>query len=184
MRLRFGTGHEVLDSFASARADIGPDLADAEPLAYLDGLAQAGRPEAALSFCAYLLPRREAVWWGCRGLKTLPSRLPPADAVAALAAAERWVERPDDAGRRAALALAMAGDLAQPEAWMAVAAGWAGGSMALGAYAVPVQPHLTARAVRAGLLLGLAALPGAGRREALDGLLGLGRRMVAGAEVL
>lgn len=184
MRLRFGTGHEVLDTFSTARRDIGVERADASPLAYLDALGDGAPPEAALSFCAYLLPRREAVWWGCRALRALGHPGPEGEPAGPLSAAERWVERPDDASRRAALALGIDSDLEQPTPWMALAAGWAGGSMALGAYAVPVQSHLTARAVRAGLLLGLAALSPLRRHEAGARLVGLGRRIASGEEVL
>lgn len=184
MRLRFDSGHEVLHSFATARSDIGHDLPDGPPLAYLDALHGSAGSAAALSFCAYLLPRREAVWWGCRALRTLAGGLSYDGGDAPLAAAERWVERPDDALRRLALALAMESELDYPEPWMAFAAGWAGGSMALGAYAVPAQPHLTARAVRAGLVLALAVLPPRRRREVGHQLVGLGRRIAEGGEAL
>ena len=48
----------------------------------------------------------------------------------------------------------------QPATWMALAAGWSGGSIVapdLGP--VPAPPHQTARAVRAGLMIAMAQIP-------------------------
>ena len=182
-RLRFTTAHEVLDTFPQARADIGREVADADPLACLDALAAADAAGAAVAFCAYLLPRREAVWWACRSLRHLLGT-PAPDGDPALKAAEAWVAVPDDGRRRAALDLAMASDLASPWPWLALSAGWAGGSMSPGEHAVAAPPHLTARAVRAALLLALAQAPAKSRDDKARQCLAIGRRLASGQEVV
>ncbi|HEX4767930.1 MAG TPA: hypothetical protein VH414_16825 [Lichenihabitans sp.] len=182
-RLRFTTAHEVLDTFPQARADIGREVPDAEPLACLDALAAADAGGAAVAFCAYLLPRREAVWWACRALRLLLP-MPTRNDDAALKAAEAWAVAPDDARRRAALDLALASDLASPWPWPALSAGWAGGSMSPGEHAVAVPPHLTAKAVRAALLLGLAQVPPKSRGEKARQCLAIGRRLATGEEAV
>ncbi len=182
-RLRFTTAHEVLDTFPQARADIGCEVPDAEPLACLDALAAADAVGAAVAFCAYLLPRRDAVWWACRSLRLLLPT-PAHDDDRALKAAETWVAVPDDARRRAALDLAMASDLASPWSWLALAAGWAGGSMSPGDHAVAAPAHLTAKAVRAALVLALAQAPAKSRGEMALQCLAIGRRLATGEEAV
>ncbi|MEO0035144.1 MAG: hypothetical protein RLZZ501_1167 [Pseudomonadota bacterium] len=112
--------------------------------------------DEAIGLYAAALPRREAVWWAslCCGL-TAPQDQTLA-ALRAREAAECWVRRQDEESRRAAQAAAGAAEPA-PEAWVAMAAFWSGGSIApLGLSEVPPAPHLTATAVQGAL--GLAAI--------------------------
>jgi hypothetical protein len=161
--LRFSTARDVFEAFPSAHEDITTSPAEVEPTAFVKRLATSATPEDAVGFCAYMLPRREAVWWACQCLRALnPS--PPAEEAAALEAAETWVREPEEHRRRAALRLTSAADRRAPATWAAFGAAWSGGSMVEGEHPVPTPPHLTAKAVRAAVLIALARV-GAKERE-------------------
>ncbi len=177
-RIRFTTAAQVFEAFPAARDDIEARPTQDPPLAFLRALAASDTPEDAVAFCAYVLPRREAVWWACQCVRgMIPA--PGADEQAGLAAAEAWVREPEEERRLQALRLGMGADRGLPTTWLALAAAWSGGSMALpeDGVAVPSPPHLTAQAVRAAVLIALARI-GARERAAyiatcLDGALRL-----------
>jgi hypothetical protein len=154
--LRFTTVRDLYDAFPTAADDVGVPPSDEHSLAFLQSLVAKGSWNAAVSFCAYLLPRREAVWWGCQSLRHVKPQAAPSEA-SALEAAEAWVREPEEDVRREALKRGMQGDGQMPATWMALAAGWSGGSIAPPEFGVlPAGPHQTARAVRAGLLIALS----------------------------
>jgi len=157
--LRFPTVRDLYDAFPTAADDVGTPASDEESLAFLRSLMANAAWDPAVSFCAYVLPRREAVSWGCQSLRRIQPQLAPAE-ISALAAAERWVREPEEQFRREALKVGMLGDVRMPAVWTALAAGWSGGSMMPPEYpAMPAAPHQTARAVRAGLLIAMTQLP-------------------------
>ena len=109
--------------------------------------------DKAVGFCAFLLPRREAVWWGCRTVKTFIPE-PSPDEEEAIRVAEEWVREPDDERRAAALELGRRASSKLATTYLALAAGWSGGRLTVGAdEAVPVPPHQTAQVVRAAVLI-------------------------------
>ena len=121
---------------------------DDTPGDFLDRLVAQGRLADAVRFLAFALPRREAVWWACLCAREVLPSPPPAEAVAALEAAEAWVYKPMEDNRRAAMAKAEAARLASPGAWAAVGAFWSSGSLAPPELAaVPPGPELTGTAV-------------------------------------
>lgn len=155
-KIRFETAREVFEAFPTAQDDINATPTDDPPLAFLTALADTETPEDAIGFCAYLLPRREGVWWASQCVRSLLPG-PAADEEASLAAAEAWVREPGEPRRRAALTLGMASDKTAPTTWIALAAGWAGGAMHESEHgAVAAPPHLTAKAARAAVLTALA----------------------------
>ena len=163
-RLRFSTAREVFETFPSAGKVIATKPAAEHPLAFLRRLAQGPAPAEAIAFCAYVLPRREAVWWAAQSLRAMqPVGSAPDEG---LVAAEAWVRDPRDETRRAALALADAGDPARPGTWVAFAAGYSGGSMVEG-HAVPCPPDLTAKMARIAVLTALGRLTGREHQAAL-----------------
>jgi hypothetical protein len=156
--LRFATVRDLYDAFPTAKDDVGMPASDEPSLAFLQSLVAQGAWEAAVSFCAYLLPRREAVWWGCQSLRRMKSQFPPPE-LAALDAAEAWVLEPEEDSRRAALKVGMLTDGGLPAAWMALAAGWSGGSIMPPEYGfMSAGPHQTARAVRAGIMIAMTQM--------------------------
>ena len=110
-----------------------------------------------MTFSAFLLPKREAVWWGCQCLRAFS----PAYADEALLAAEAWVRTPEETIQRAALALSANGDRKTPTTWLAMAAGHSGGNIAPEGARFPARPgtDTTAISVKAGVILGLSRTP-------------------------
>ena len=180
-RLRFATVLEVYDAFPTLRDDITASPSEDAPIPFLEGLAATPTPEDAITFCAYLLPRREAVWWACqcaRGLLGIAAE----DGDDAMRSAEDWVRLPEDGQRVAALNLGMAADRLLPTTWLALAAGWSGGSLVHSHHGpVPAQPYMTARAARAALLIALAKVPARDRATQIRICVASGVKLLDGA---
>ncbi|POR51438.1 DUF6931 family protein [Bosea psychrotolerans] len=156
---RFLTARDVFEAFPTAGEDIEAAPSDAAPRDFLVGLIDSKTPEDAISFCAYLLPRREAVWWGCscvRGLADERERQ-QIEQNRAFQAAELWVKDPQQSRRIEALRIGFASQRADASTWLALGAAWSGGDMADNPHApVMAPPHLTAKAIRAAVLIALA----------------------------
>ena len=165
--IRFATARDLFDAFPTARNDVDAEPNDMPPLQYVQSLIAENSLEKAGTFCAYLLPRREAVWWACRCLKMLAPNAPPEEK-ALLKSAEDWVSVPEEDRRLAALELGMRSNHRWPSTWVALAAGWSGGNILLGVQATaPAPPEQTPRAVRAALLSAVSRLQPAERAKAL-----------------
>jgi hypothetical protein len=157
-QVRFATVRDLFDSFPSAADDVGELEEDLHSLEFLRRLIAAQRWEPAISFCAYLLPRRAAVDWASRSVRRMmPSPRP--DESRMLEFAEAWVADPDEPRRRKVLSAGTVGDTKSPATWVALAAGWSGGSIVpeeMG-YA-PADPEQTAKAVRVALFIALSRI--------------------------
>lgn len=163
-KLRFSTAQEVFATFPAARQAISAAPTTEAPLAFLRGLVKSGQNKDAIGFCAFLMPRRETVWWALQSVQRMqPPGAPPDPA---LKAAEAWVRDPTDETRRAALALGDSGDHASPGTWVALAAGYSGGSM-VATHPLPCPPDLTAKTARIAVLTALGRVPERERDAAL-----------------
>jgi len=191
-RLRFETARDLLEAYPQARDELMIEPADVPSLTFLDELSKHQVVDKAIGFCAYLLPRREAVWWGCQSVRALA---PPTDhkEVAALRAAEDWVRVPEEEQRLTALASGRQSDYRAAATWMALAAGWAGPGMPPGSLAgfegaspaasdawLPIPPDYTAKAVRSGILIAATKLSPQQRTESLKRCAAEGARIAAG----
>lgn len=166
-RLRFTTARQVFEAFPPALDDIEAEPSDIEPVGFLKGLLDGQTPEDAIGFCAYMLPRREAVWWACQCIRAGGAKLEKAD-TELLEIAEAWVNEPEEERRLAANQAGMAAVKKGPAAWAALAAAWSGGSLTPEPQQpVPPPPYLTAQAVRAAVLTTLASAEPAKRRDQL-----------------
>lgn len=95
---------------------------DPVSIVLLERLYERGLLMEAARLVGYALPEREAVWWACKCVAhTAPASLPP-EQEAALAAAENWVRRPDDATRAKASRAASDAGYDTACAWTARAA--------------------------------------------------------------
>lgn len=152
----FAATNDLFDAFPTASEDMTSRPAGEAPLEFMQALAHGPIPEEAITFGAYLLPRRKAVWWGHECLRTLTQLLTEQD-LRMMMLAEHWVREPEEEQRIAALEQAMACRSKTPGVWIALAAGWTGGSMVdppMPKLSPP--PYLLPRAVNAGILSGLA----------------------------
>jgi hypothetical protein len=181
-RLRFATARQVFDAFPAAREDIAAEATNDGPLVFLRALADSPTPEDAVTFCAYLLPRREAVWWACHCVRALQAARGITE-TEPLRLAEAWVRDPEEEMRQKALAHGLAADPARADSWVALAAGWSGGSMAAPEQpTVPPPPHMTAKAVRAAVLMAIAVIGATDRRRALKACVEAGLRFAEGGD--
>jgi hypothetical protein len=150
-RVRFATVKDLFLSFPTAAVETGEDASDEDPVAFVRRSLADSRIDAALTCCAYLLPRREAVWWACCAIRDLADLRSSERECVALA--RQWASRPDETLRRKALDRGLETSPKLSGAWVALAAGWSGGSIApVGAAAMPPSPAATAQAVRVALL--------------------------------
>jgi len=152
--VRFVTAEALLETFPEVVGKISVPAAHQFPLDFLKSLSTQGKLEDAVTFCSYLLPRREAVWWSCGCVRTLLGEISEGKALALLAA-EAWVNKPEADLRLAALDIANRSDPDNPMTWLAFAAGWSGGNLFSHPGApVPMPTSMTPRACRFAILLG------------------------------
>jgi hypothetical protein len=161
--VRFATARALFDSFAMANSRISEPPTDEPSLLFLRNLVGAGKLEDALSFIAYLLGRREAVWWGCRSVRRITGTIPVTE-MPALQAAEAWVRDPETELRLAAQDAATQSDPNAATTWLARSAAWSGGALVMG-QAAPIAPppELTPHAAVVAILLAARYLSPADR---------------------
>jgi hypothetical protein len=150
---RFATAREMVAAFPFARYELQTPPTDQTPVEFIQSLAAAGNLRDAITCCAYLLSRREAVWWACRSVRASKNGLIP-DEIEALAAAEAWAETPQEDLRLRALQLG--GDEPSDSAaiWACRGAAFSGGIVSnTPKGAVRASPEATARAARAAVLI-------------------------------
>ena len=166
--------------------EMGQDIA-ARPvggqhsLDFLRRLLTGATPEEAATFVAYALGPRQSIWWGHECLQARPDLLTEMDrAMMALAAA--WVGTPGEAARYAALDAGQAAPARGPGVWLALAAGWSGGSMVgPDLPAVTVREFVLGRAVSAAVLTALARVPQEKRGRMLEHYIAMGEVLAKSA---
>jgi hypothetical protein len=156
-RIRFAEAADVYDAFPGLERYAPRPSAPMAPLDHARGLLGSPRPSTALAFLAHLLPRREAVWWGCQCVSAALGAEAKDDG---LRLALQWVRDPDETLRREALVLGEAGDLKSPTIWLARAVGHSGGSVAPPDQPPrPPNPDACALAVNAAVVLAVTRAP-------------------------
>ena len=136
---------------ASTKITVPPN--DEPSLDFLRDLVSQGKLDDAVSFCAYLLGRRECVWWACKSVRRLISAIPNAE-LEALEAAEAWVRDPSPEERQAAQEAATRANQDKATTWAAYAAAWSGGALVFGRSApVAPPPELTPHAAAVAIML-------------------------------
>jgi hypothetical protein len=152
-RVRFATTRALFETFPANVTGLTVAPTDESPVTFLKNLSTAGKLEDAVTFCAYLLPRREAVWWACGCVKAFLPNI-EATRAAGLRAAETWVRDPSEQHRLAALEIGGRGDSDDSSTWLALGAGWSGGMLsAHPKMPAPTPQYLTPGAARTAILL-------------------------------
>jgi hypothetical protein len=165
--LRFVTAQDLFEAFPIALDELDVEPSDAPSLAFMKSLVDQGAVDKAIGFCAFLLPRRQAVWWAAQCIRIMIA-VPARDEVTGLQVAEAWVQDPEEDRRLTALQVGQEGNPKSATTWVALAAGWAGPAMpAADGGTTPIAPHQTARAVRAAILIAGCRPPMAEREELL-----------------
>jgi hypothetical protein len=179
-RLRFATARALYETFPVAVTKLKVAPTDASPVAFLKKLSSDEKLDDAVTFCAFLLPRREAVWWACGSARScLGAGVPsPADG---LDAAEAWVHEPNEQRRLIALDVGSRGGDDDALTWLARAAGWAGGTLTVDPKKpVPVPQYLTPRAARIAILLSAHGLAPAERAPRMRARIAEGIKLAEG----
>jgi hypothetical protein len=162
-QLRFATARSLLDTFPELAKQLTAAPTDEAPLDFLRKLSTQAKFEDGVTFCAHLLPRREAVWWACGTINASSNDAAQSEG---FLAAQNWVYDPTEDNRQAALATGNRGDKAKPSTWLALGAGWSGGMLSSHPKALlPMPQYLTPRAARIAILLNAQPIP-AGERAA------------------
>ncbi|MBR1232065.1 DUF6931 family protein [Bradyrhizobium sp. AUGA SZCCT0182] len=180
--VRFATVRDLFDSFPSAASDVGAAKEDLNSLEFLKCLVGDQEWQAAISFCAYLLSRRAAVAWASRSVRRMMPA-PRADEERLLGFAEAWITDPEEPRRRKALSAGTVGDVKSPATWVALAAGWSGGSVVpeeMG-YA-PADPEQTPKAVRVAMFIALSRIVPEEKQRVMTACLHDGIQLASGGQ--
>ena len=181
-RLRFTTAQDLFDAFPTAREDIAAKPTEEPALDFLNALVARGELEDAVGFCAYLLPRREVVWWACACIRQSDTAR-TSDEEAALQAAEAWAQAPEEDRRLKALDRGLKGDRGKAATWAALAAGWSGGSFFKSDHvSAPPPPFTTAKSARAAVLFAADWVKPEIRQRKLRGSVDAAIRLLDGNE--
>jgi hypothetical protein len=150
---RFATARELVEAFPYARYEFQAAPTEQPPVEFILSLVAAGNFRDAISCCAYLLPRREAVWWACQSVRASKRSFSP-DELGALEAAEAWVQTPEEGRRVQALKLGGSDPSDSAAIWACRAAAFSGGIVS-NTLKGPVRalPEATSRAARAAVLI-------------------------------
>jgi len=174
---RTSTARDVFDSFPTAYADMKAVPTEQPSLTFCRSLIASRIPEEAITFCAYLLPARVAVWWGHECLVNLADRLDNQD-LRMLELVHGWVSDPSEYRRFVVLDEATIAEPRTPGVWIALAAGWTTGAAPGGTALANGHPSSrTARAVSTGILTALARVALADRAPVLADFVAMGMQL-------
>lgn len=176
--LRFEHAAELFQTIPDICEDMTARPANGETImAFVDSLEEGATPEEAITFFAYAMTPRMAVWWGHECL-IHRGDLDENDQKW-LKLVHDWVEDPGEESRSQALDQVNASEELSAPSMIAMAAAWSGGSMVTSADApVPPPIHLTPRALNASLLTGIADLSIAQRRSEISNFIRIGKDLV------
>ena len=174
--LRFKTARDLFTACPAIARDMRTLPTEQHPIEFCRDLLAGRVPEEAITFCAYLLPERAAVWWAHECLSHLTDLFDEADHEL-LALVRDWVGEPDSPRHRAAVSTAAATSPTTPVGWIALAAGWRDNGSAMAATESALQPFPAAHAVNAGILAGLARVALADRFSVLSAFVEMGIQM-------
>ena len=148
------TAAKVLERYEASPQATALVTADMAPRRFVDLLLAESLNDDAITFLAYALPRREALWWGLRCVKEVTPPQPKQEIAAALEAAGAWIDSPDEERRRASMTAAEAATYGTPAGCIALAVFFSEGSMSPpDCPAVPVGEWFCARTVAAAVIL-------------------------------
>jgi len=175
--LRFRTARDLFMACPTVARDMSTLPTEQPSIEFCRTLLAGRVPEEAITFCAYLLPERAAVWWAHECLSHLTELLDGNDQELLLLVND-WVSEPGNPQRSAAVSRAAATPPTTPAAWIALAAGGRDGGRAADAGATSaLQPFPAAHAVNAGILTGLARVALADRFSVLSAFVEMGIQM-------
>jgi hypothetical protein len=174
MRFRFATARDLYAAYPTVAQEMRARPNDRPVLSFCRTLLVSRIPEEAITFCAYILPNRVAVWWGHECLQHLSAALDEFD-LTMLKHVHGWVSDPSEYRRGILMDAALIAEQRSPGVWVALAAAWSQEDpQRPSGYPRSAQVNRTARAVSTGILAGLARVALADRAAALTGFVAMG----------
>ncbi len=173
--LHYAKAQDLFDDVPDVAEDMQARPNGEASIEFFSGLLTTQTPEEAVTFGAYLLPRRRAVWWGHECVRSVIHLLNDQD-LRMLALAEAWVREPEEEQRQQAMDEGLAARNKTPGVWIALAAAWTSGSINPDPNQTKVPPprFLAPRAVNAGILGALARVDNAHRARTLKEFVRMG----------
>jgi len=145
---------EICARFEMSEEARGMARAGQTPAQLFDLLMEKQQFLDAIKYLSHALPKRESVWWACTCLKLSAAIGADAKGVAALRAAEKWVNDPSEENRQAAMPAAEAARFGTPAGCVALAVFFSGGSLGPpNVAAIPPAETLTGDAVAGAVML-------------------------------
>ena len=141
-------------------------------------------PEDAVTFTAFALMPRAAIWWGYEAVRTHVASLPNEDAEL-LHKIAKWTQNPYDVLRWEIMARALYSDYRSSSVYLGLAAGWSGGRVAPND-TLPVPRWRSPQAVGAAVLSALRPSDTESRSDQIGRVLAIAAPMMQGgrAEVV
>jgi len=157
------------------------------PHEFVNRLVRAKLYDDATRFLVYGLPKRQAVWWACLCVRSVPVCYGDQVSAEALRAAEVWVKQPTDENHQAALTAGNKHKFEMPTApagWTAMAAGFSAGTNQASEESTDVpSEQLTAHAASGAILLAATVQPDRAA-EMYNGFLETGAQIAQGKKIL
>ena len=153
--LRFDTPVELYAGIPQVRGMTQHRPREGEDnVAYLIRLRGSTTPEEAVTFTAFALVPKLAIWWGYECLRLYSDDFSTADRQLMELVAV-WTTYPDAENRFRAMKTALYAPVRTPSVYLALAVGWSGGPLAPNDPA-PVPLHRSPRAINSAVLSSLA----------------------------
>ncbi|AZO31836.1 MAG: hypothetical protein EOQ30_17590 [Mesorhizobium sp.] len=171
--LRFRTARDLFSAYPAVAQDMKAAPTEQPSIEFCRALLAGRVPEEAVTFCAYLLPERAAIWWAHECLSNLAELLGDRD-LELLALVGDWVGEPGNPDHSEAVAQAVEVPPTTPVSWIALATGWRDNGSAIDTAAAGSP---AAHAVSAGILAGLARVSLADRFAVLSAFVEMGIQM-------
>ena len=157
-----------IEKFFSQKPEEGQHCLD-----FLRRLRLGPVPEEAISLMAFGLMPRPAVWWGHECLKAAPDLLTDQDKTM-MELVVAWVAEQDEPSRYTVMDAGNAVNDKGPGAWLALGAGWSGGSMSQKGLPAVLPPNsLIGQVLNISINAALARVPQDKRRRMLDHYVGM-----------
>lgn len=148
-----GSLDEIIDRFELQKnLPLTPEPEET-PANFALRLSDLDEPNHCVTFLAYALEKRAAVWWLTRCIEEVECLLDDNDREM-LRLAEAWVVEPTDAHRRQAMEHAEMMEMSTPACWAGVGAFWSSGSMApVDSPTVEPKDNLAGKALSGGAIM-------------------------------
>lgn len=129
-------------------------LEDEEPISFLYRLRSSTTPEEAVTFTAFAVQPKMAIWWGYECLRSVPQALSASDRELMEVIAQ-WATHPSAMSKYHVMQESLFAPVRSPAVLLGLAVGWSGGQMAPND-PMPVPAHRAPRAINSAVLSCLA----------------------------